>query len=129
MLCFRVTVSGDIFSLLSSRPASTITLFTILLFNLVLQVFGREPSTTLNADEAVSRGCALQCAMLSPTFKVKDFSLTDLQPYPIMVRIMPQVNANKPNEYDVFPRFHQAPFSRVLSIYRREPFTVSARAL
>ncbi|XP_022701321.1 heat shock 70 kDa protein 4-like [Varroa jacobsoni] len=93
---------------------------------LVKKVFGREPSTTLNADEAVSRGCALQCAMLSPTFKVKDFSLTDLQPYPIMVRIMPQVNANKPNEYDVFPRFHQAPFSRVLSIYRREPFTVEA---
>lgn len=89
-----------------------------------MQVFGREPSTTLNADEAVARGCALQCAMLSPTFKVKDFSLTDLQPYPIMVRITPQLNSNKPNEYDVFPRFHQAPFSRVLSIYRREPFQV-----
>ena len=27
---------------------------------LVNQVFGKEPSTTLNADEAVARGCALQ---------------------------------------------------------------------
>lgn len=26
----------------------------------IQKVFGREPSTTLNADEAVSRGCALQ---------------------------------------------------------------------
>lgn len=27
---------------------------------LVTQVFSKEPSTTLNADEAVARGCALQ---------------------------------------------------------------------
>ena len=27
---------------------------------LVQKVFGKEPSTTLNADEAVVRGCALQ---------------------------------------------------------------------
>jgi heat shock protein 4 len=27
-------------------------------------------STTLNQDEAVARGCALQCAILSPVFKV-----------------------------------------------------------
>ena len=50
---------------------------------LIEQVFGHSPSTTLNQDEAVARGCALQCAMLSPTFKVREFSVTDLQPYPI----------------------------------------------
>ena len=32
------------------------------------RIFGKVPNTTLNADEAVSRGCALQCAILSPTF-------------------------------------------------------------
>lgn len=36
---------------------------------ILAQYFGREPSRTLNAKEAVSRGCALQCAMLSPSFK------------------------------------------------------------
>ena len=50
---------------------------------LVRKVFGQEPSTTLNADEAVARGCALQCAILSPTFRVRDFAITDCQPYPI----------------------------------------------
>ena len=30
----------------------------------VKQVFGKEPSTTLNADEAVARGCALQVMQL-----------------------------------------------------------------
>lgn len=48
--------------------------------------FKRELSTTLNLDEAVSRGCALQCAMLSPTFKVRDFSVADIQPYPIQLK-------------------------------------------
>ncbi|RHY33926.1 hypothetical protein DYB32_001323 [Aphanomyces invadans] len=42
-------------------------------------------STTLNADEAVARGCALQCAILSPLFKVKDFSISDINNYPIRV--------------------------------------------
>ena len=31
--------------------------------------FGKEPSRTLNATEVVSRGCALNCAMLSPIFR------------------------------------------------------------
>ena len=43
------------------------------------RIFGKQPQTTLNADEAVSRGCALQCAILSPTFRVREFSVTDLQ--------------------------------------------------
>ena len=45
----------------------------------ITNVFGKQPQTTLNADEAVSRGCALQCAILSPTFRVREFSVTDLQ--------------------------------------------------
>jgi len=53
--------------------------------HLIKSVFGRDPSTTLNQDEAVARGCALQCAILSPAFKVRDFSITDLQPYPIKI--------------------------------------------
>lgn len=37
---------------------------------IIEKVFKKVPSTTLNADEAVARGCALQCAILSPAFKV-----------------------------------------------------------
>ena len=51
--------------------------------DLVTKVFEKEPSTTLNADEAIAKGCALQCAILSPTFRVRDFSIADCQPYPI----------------------------------------------
>mmetsp|Transcript_47153 Transcript_47153/g.102623 ORF Transcript_47153/g.102623 Transcript_47153/m.102623 type:complete len:981 (-) Transcript_47153:258-3200(-) len=42
--------------------------------------FGLQPeqlSRTLNADEAVARGCCLQAAMLSPMFKVREFEVVD----------------------------------------------------
>lgn len=35
--------------------------------------FGKEPRRTMNASECVARGAALQCAILSPTYKVRDF--------------------------------------------------------
>jgi len=37
--------------------------------------FRREPSRTLNASECVARGCALQCAMLSPAFRVREYEV------------------------------------------------------
>ena len=49
----------------------------------ILEVFGKEPSTTLNSDEAAARGCTLQCAILSPTFKVREFKVEDCQLFPI----------------------------------------------
>merc|ERR1719247_3168187 len=45
--------------------------------------FGKTCSKTLNMDECVAKGCALQCAMLSPAFKVRDFSVNDVTMYPI----------------------------------------------
>mmetsp|Transcript_6222 Transcript_6222/g.7150 ORF Transcript_6222/g.7150 Transcript_6222/m.7150 type:complete len:844 (-) Transcript_6222:114-2645(-) len=40
-------------------------------------------STTLNADECVARGCALNSAILSPQFRVKEFLVSDVVSYPI----------------------------------------------
>ena len=42
-------------------------------------------STTMNADEAVSRGTALQSAILSPRFKVLPYEIIEFQPFPIQV--------------------------------------------
>lgn len=50
---------------------------------LIEQIFNKPTSTTLNQDEAVSRGCALQCAMLSPAVRVREFAVMDVQPYPV----------------------------------------------
>ncbi|KAF4698985.1 hypothetical protein FOZ62_027282, partial [Perkinsus olseni] len=43
----------------------------------IVDTLHKDLSRTLNADECVARGCALQAAMLSPLFKVRDFAVTD----------------------------------------------------
>ena len=54
---------------------------------MIKEIFNVEPSTTLNADEAVARGCALQCAILSPTFKVaRELKILDSLAYQINFR-------------------------------------------
>lgn len=91
---------------------------------LVEEVFARPVSTTLNQDEAVARGCALQCAMLSPAVRVRDFSVTDIQPYPITVKL--SANQNEDSEMEVFRQNHAVPFSKVLTFYRSSPFSLTA---
>ncbi|XP_024249284.1 heat shock 70 kDa protein 4 isoform X2 [Oncorhynchus tshawytscha] len=68
----------------------------------VSKFFGKELSTTLNADEAVARGCALQ-RLTSSSGLLSSIS-----------------------DCEVFPRNHAAPFSKVLTFYRREPFSLEA---
>ena len=46
---------------------------------------GTSLSTTMNADEAVARGAALQSAILSPRFKVLPYEIVEAQPFPIKV--------------------------------------------
>ncbi|XP_028037560.1 97 kDa heat shock protein isoform X2 [Bombyx mandarina] len=92
--------------------------------SLIEQAFGKHASTTLNQDEAVARGCALQCAMLSPAVRVREFSITDVQPY--AVRLAWDAARNEDGDMEVFPAFHAAPFSKMLTFYRKEPFSVSA---
>ncbi|KAK9064183.1 hypothetical protein SSX86_015563 [Deinandra increscens subsp. villosa] len=47
--------------------------------------FEKEPTRTLNASECVARGCALRCAMLSPSLKVRDYKIEDSFPYSIEI--------------------------------------------
>ncbi|KAK5864935.1 hypothetical protein PBY51_016135 [Eleginops maclovinus] len=91
----------------------------------ISKFFGKEISTTLNADEAVARGCALQCAILSPAFKVREFSITDVVSYPISLKWHSAAEEGL-SDCEVFPVNHAAPFSKVLTFYRKEPFNLEA---
>ncbi|XP_069574178.1 heat shock 70 kDa protein 4a isoform X2 [Brachyistius frenatus] len=91
----------------------------------ISKFFGKELNTTLNADEAVARGCALQCAILSPAFKVREFSITDVVPYSISLRWNSAAEEGL-SDCEVFPKNHAAPFSKVLSFYRKEAFPLEA---
>ncbi|XP_031436250.2 heat shock 70 kDa protein 4L, partial [Clupea harengus] len=91
----------------------------------ISRFFCKDVSTTLNADEAVARGCALQCAILSPAFKVREFSITDVVPFPITLRWKSSMDSGV-GECDVFSKNHAAPFSKVITFHKREPFDLEA---
>jgi len=43
----------------------------------IKDIFGKEPSRTLNSTDCISRGCALQAAMLSPNYQVAGFEVEE----------------------------------------------------
>ena len=86
--------------------------------------FGKEPSRTLNSKETVSRGCALQCAMLSPAFRVRDFQVQDSFPYTV------EFSWDKDGEVStnvVFSKGSHVPCAKMLTFYRSEPFEIEAK--
>ncbi|XP_067386332.1 heat shock 70 kDa protein 4L [Emydura macquarii macquarii] len=91
----------------------------------ISRFFCKDISTTLNADEAVARGCALQCAILSPAFKVREFSITDVVPYSITLRWKSSYEEGT-GECEVFSKNHAAPFSKVITFHKKEPFDLEA---
>lgn len=91
---------------------------------LIESVFKKTASTTLNQDEAVARGCALQCAILSPAVRVRDFSIADVYPYPVCLSW--DAHTKEDSVMEVFPQFHPMPFSKVLTFYRRDNFDIKA---
>lgn len=91
----------------------------------IAKFFGKDVSTTLNADEAVARGCALQCAIMSPAFKVREFSITDAVPFPISL-VWSHDSEDTEGVHEVFSRNHAAPFSKVLTFFRSGPFELEA---
>ena len=74
-------------------------------------------STTLNLDEAVARGCALQCAILSPVFKVRDFSVQDYNSFPITLS---WDQAGKNEVMNAFPIGNVVPSTKMMTMVRKE---------
>ncbi|GAB4818888.1 hypothetical protein N2152v2_005934 [Parachlorella kessleri] len=89
--------------------------------------FGREPSRTLNAKETVSRGCALQAAMLSPSFKVRDFQVVDSFPYGVAFSWPAAEKDQPPVTSTVFEKGSHVPSAKMLTFYRSEPFSITAQ--
>jgi len=58
--------------------------------NIIEEIFGISPSTTLHATESSAKGCALMCAALTRIYSVKPFQVIDLAtPYNINIRYTP----------------------------------------
>ncbi|KAI0338231.1 heat shock protein [Trametopsis cervina] len=88
---------------------------------------GKTLSTTLNQDEAAARGATFACAMLSPTFRVRDFAIHDITHYSLKVKWERQPDdPDEDTELVVFPKGNSLPSTKVLTFYRKNAFELIA---
>lgn len=86
---------------------------------------GKILHTTLNQDEAAARGATFACAMLSPVFRVREFTMVDISPYPIRV-YWDKEGDDEDTELVVFHKNNPIPSTKALTFYRKGPFQVQA---
>lgn len=86
---------------------------------------GRNLCSTLNFDEAIANGCTMQCAMLSPSFRVKEFLIRDF--FPHQVRCCYEATEESPADVEtiLFPLGCAFPSLKELTFKRSQSFEVS----
>ncbi|EOA39731.1 hypothetical protein CARUB_v10008380mg [Capsella rubella] len=88
-------------------------------------LFKRELGRTVNASECVARGCALQCAMLSPVFRVRDYEVQDSFPFSVGFSSDKGPISTPSNEL-LFPKGQVFPSVKVLTLHRENTFHLEA---
>jgi len=92
----------------------------------ISEFFGMQCSMTLNREEAVARGCALQCAALSPTFKVRPFEIADLTTRSVSIEWgLEEWDTVKETKHEVVKELSVLPARRKIELKRDGPFEVS----
>ncbi|KAK6912093.1 Heat shock protein 70 family [Dillenia turbinata] len=100
------------------------------ILRILMEVFGKEPRRTMNASECVAKGCALQCAILSPTFKVREFQVNENFPFSIALSwkgLAPDAQSGAADNQQstiVFPKGNPIPSIKALTFYRSGTFTI-----
>ena len=72
-------------------------------------------------DETVARGCALQCAILSPRMRVKAYDIVDVVPYAIRCV---QEKEGKEEAFDLFKKGDEFPSYRRITFHTTEPISL-----
>lgn len=102
-------------------------------FKILTEFFGKDPRRTMNASECVAKGCALQCAILSPTFKVKEFQVNERFPFSISLswKAVAADGHNGAAEGQqstiVIPKGSPIPCLKAVTIIRSGTFTVDVQ--
>lgn len=92
---------------------------------MLASLFKREPSRRINASECVARGCALQCAMLSPIFRVREYQVQDSFPFSIGLSSDKVPICTLPNS-TLFPKGQAFPSLKILALHRNNMFQMEA---
>lgn len=99
-----------------------------ILKGIIQKFFNKNLSYTMNQDEAIARGCAFSCAILSPVFRVRDFTVHDVVNYPI--EFTWEKSPDIPDEetsLTVFNKGNVMPSTKILTFYRKQPFDLEAK--
>ncbi|KAI3716315.1 hypothetical protein L6452_23568 [Arctium lappa] len=103
---------------------------------ILTELFGKEPRCTMNSSECVSRGCALQCAILSPNFKVREFQVEEIFPFPIALQCKDFTSMIQDYHYRgtddlqsciVFPRGTPIPNEKTQTFYKSGTFSLDVQ--
>ncbi|OVA13876.1 Heat shock protein 70 family [Macleaya cordata] len=103
------------------------------IIRILTEFFGKEPRRSLNASECVARGAALQCAILSPTFKVREFQVNENFPFPIALSWKGSApdsqneSAENQQRTVVFPKGNPLPSVKALTFYRSGTFIIDVQ--
>ncbi|KAE7997427.1 hypothetical protein FH972_002065 [Carpinus fangiana] len=103
------------------------------IIKILTEFFKKEPRRTMNASECVARGCALECAILSPTFKVREFQVNESFPFSIALSwkgaALDAQNGAADNQQSttVFPKGNPIPSVKALTFYRSGTFSVDVQ--
>jgi len=88
---------------------------------------GKPVSYTCDSDESIARGCTLQCAMLSPSFRVREFEVHDVYSYPVLVQWGPE-NGEPEQSSELFGANTPIHFTKMISFTdRTQPFQLVVR--
>ena len=92
--------------------------------------FKKEISRHLNASECVARGCALQGAMLSPTFRfTREFDVQDASCFPVAFSWAsegPDDGSEGGSNTEVFTVNNSLPSTKMLTFFRSNSFDIAA---
>ncbi|KAI8544416.1 hypothetical protein RHMOL_Rhmol08G0294800 [Rhododendron molle] len=103
------------------------------MLRILTDFFGKEPRRTMNASECVAKGCALECAILSPTFRVREFQVNESFPFPIALSwkgaALDTENGGADNQQSiiVIPKGNPIPSIKATTFYRSETFTIDVQ--
>lgn len=92
-------------------------------------ILKKELGQTMNDAESVAKGCALQCAMLSPALRVRDYGITDINTYPIKISwhgVDEMQVDNNENSAEIFPANNPVPSSKYVTLTRNTGFEIVA---
>ncbi|KZV28529.1 heat shock 70 kDa protein 14-like [Dorcoceras hygrometricum] len=94
------------------------------IIKILTDFFGKEPHCTINASECVAKGCAMQCAILSPRFMVREFQVNESFPFNIAMSWNINVSDTENGVMDdqnstiVYPIGNPIPSVKAMTFYR-----------